>query len=175
MKRKPNFARKVNLRGDMFLRNASTIFGATSGAISKVAITRAQAVVLGVQPGAARGDGTFWCSWNTATFAGRDLFGLCDIVYFDRHVKWCCERGGNIYAVPERWETVRLQDRGIFDRGLVPGSDISYGLNTSEFFSHDKVTIESCFWGSCPFSDQIESWVTVTAWATGAYGSENLG
>lgn len=79
------------------------------------------------------------------------------------HVKWCFERGVNISAVPERWRTLRPQDVGIDDRGHVPGSDIPYGINTPQFVSHHKVTVQACFWGACPFTVHPEYWVTLAS------------
>ena len=87
-----------------------TAAGATSGKASRVAITRAQAIASGVKPSVTAGNGTFWCSWATATFVGRDLFNIQDEYYLDHHLKWCCEQGGNISDDPERWETLRSLD-----------------------------------------------------------------
>lgn len=84
------------------------------------------------------------------------------------HVKWRYERGGSISAVSERWRILRAQDFGIDDRGHVPGSDISYGINTPQFVSHYEVTVQACFWTAYPFTVHPESWVSVASLGSGA-------
>lgn len=135
----------------------------TSGIAPRVAITRAQAVAAGVKPAVTNGTGQFWCSWYTSTLAGYDVLGFGPVYFMDHHLKWCYESGGNIYDVPERFADIRLAPQNFsVNQGIVPGSDISYGLNTPQFVSHFQLTVDTCVLRyGCLWTAQPESWVTV--------------